>query len=368
MSGLPWRGPGPGRPDLPLPPAARPAAPKRLVAKALALPRRVLRGAAALRGPRPGRAGRADLLGALGARRRGPPPRADADDRPARPRRGLDRGRGGRERGPDRLGARARRDGGPGRGAGPRRGAAYARSCARAPGRGRSRSARAARATTTSGPASARSRSSATSGSASGGSARAPAGSRTRAAATTRTTRSGAGRRASASPPTAARSPGTWSAGSTTPPSAPSARLGRRRAHRARPGQLRRPRGDRPRRRAARVLGRVRPREGREARLRRVQLPAAVRDVLRASSRAASSSSAASASWSTTTPAGKRRKNSRHEQLAPRPRLRLRACAVALQRRSMCQRQGGSSPGGKSKWLAPARVSSGTITGTCVVE
>ena len=59
------------------------------------------------------------------------------------------------------------------------------------------------------------------------------------------------------------------------------------------PVDLRGPRGDRPRRRAARVLGRVRAPEAGEARLRRVLLPPAVRHLQRHPARRASSSSAA---------------------------------------------------------------------------
>ena len=65
---LPWRGPGPDRPDLPLPPGKVPLRRDGSLAQALALSRGVLRRAPALRGAGQVGPSRADVLGGLGPR------------------------------------------------------------------------------------------------------------------------------------------------------------------------------------------------------------------------------------------------------------------------------------------------------------
>ena len=98
---IPWRGPG-SRPARPAPPP-RPdaAAPRRPDAQALALRRRLRRGADALRGPRRGRPARPVLLGDVGSP--GAPPRRPHHAAPGQP-----RGDDGRAQPRDRLARPAR--------------------------------------------------------------------------------------------------------------------------------------------------------------------------------------------------------------------------------------------------------------------
>ena len=216
---LPWRGPGPGRPDdLPLRPEGRCAQGGNT--QALALPRCLRRRGDGLRRPGQGRARDADVLGRLGPRARigspsGPSTRfpvpaarcgartARASESTSLPTSGslirieAQHPEAGEVRGFLRTGS-----------------GTWAESvCPNGEDGFVWTRKRSCRSTSTSGSATA------------AFAARRP-GSRTSPPAITPATRSGAGPPESGPSPTAARSAGTWSRASTTRPSAPSARSG----------------------------------------------------------------------------------------------------------------------------------------------
>ena len=288
-TGLPWRGPG-SRAARPAAAARQgPAAPRRQLAQALALSGRVLRRAAAVRRAGPGRADRADLLGDLG-------PRATASCTSARgrslPR--LARGEVWTEGARGRA-TRGRIDWAPESGgtlvrieaaAEARRASACAPSCAPARAPGSRRSARPARATTTSGRASAPvAGRAATCGSASAGSATEARGIEDESCGyhphhTVWDWSAGVGRDHA----TAARSAGTWSRASTTRRSGSERAIWVDGVAAAEPGagELRRPRGDRGRRRPRLEFTAEAERRKRGAQLVvALQLPPAVRHLHR---------------------------------------------------------------------------------------
>ena len=248
-AGLPWRGPGPERPELPLPPGKVPLRRDGSWRKRWrylgAFSDELLVCAARVQVGPVGQTfwaiwERAD--GVLHERTRTIAPGA-------RPRRGLDPGPRGQRRGADRLGAGERRDAGPDRG----RGQARGRARARLPARGRGRLGRGdlshrrggqlrldAQATWS------RSRCDVRIGDASDPDAR-RAGSRTSPAAITPTTRSGTGR-PGVGETRDGRAVGWNLVGRAQRPGAGlrARDLGRRRRRRrAAAGELRRPRGDR---------------------------------------------------------------------------------------------------------------------------
>ena len=364
----PWRGPGAGRPDLPLPPGKVPIRRGGSWRKQWrylgAFSDELMLCAARVQvGPV------GQTFWAVWDREERRAARAHAGQCPGpRPRRGLDRARRGRPHRPDRLGPRAAAApwSGSRRRAPLRRASTCARSCApaRASGSRRLPDRRGRQLRLDS--QARRSASTATSASASAGSAARRAGSRTSRAATTPTTRSGTGRPGSGD--TADGRDVAWNLvnGINDPPQRSERAIwvdGE--PQRARAGELRRPRGDRGRRRAAGVHRRGRAQQERGQAVGEVQLPPAVRHLQRHASRRARAGR------------GLRRHGAPRRPLVgaepadglkPLPPIakstRRRAGGDFTGRpRSTRQRHGGCSPGANSYWLRPSSVSRATSAG-----
>ena len=268
---LPWRGPGPGRPELPLPPDKLPIRRDGHWRKRWryvgAFGDELLLCAARINVGPLGQTFWAIWDRTSAGSGSGPPPDAGS------PRRRLDRGPGGRRPRPPQ---RRRGVGRPDRSQAPGGGRGPGLPSLRRPRSGSRRSARPPTASTSGRESAWTCPSNATSGSRGVASRPRPGASRTSPRATTRTTRSGAGRPVSARQPTGDRSAGTSSAASTIRQSSPSGHLGRRRADRARAGRVRRTGGD-PLRRglAPRLRRRVRATAGGEPLRRPLHVPTA---------------------------------------------------------------------------------------------